>query len=151
MNRSLARVAPPGPEFLVGVGVASWVDRRTGSLPCLLVTGRTRDSALGLRGMALGLWLAPVVARRVPVGRGRLLRRGDVIALDYGHDSCLLHVPTPGPVWLSRAAALGAVRVTVGLDPLRLGADREEVGTYMGHLMDTGRAFTGICVATGSA
>lgn len=140
---------PPGAEFLGGIGVSSWVEPRGGQYPCLLVTGQAPEAERGLRVVARRMLLAPVAARPVRVGLGRLYLCGGVVAVDYGHPDCLLRVPRPGPWWLSRAAALGAVRVTVGLDPLRAGAGRDEVGAYLERVSRSGRGFVGVCATVG--
>ncbi|MCH0539092.1 hypothetical protein I3F58_05880 [Streptomyces sp. MUM 203J] len=148
MNSPYTLALPPGPEALDGIGATSWIDHRAGGLACLLLTSENSTSESALRGMALGLGLAGIVVRPVPVAaHGRVLMRGKMADLDYGHDSCLLQVPTSDPLWLARASTLGAVRVTVGLDPLTPGADREAVGAYLRRAREKGHAFSGVCVA----
>ncbi|MEV0279931.1 hypothetical protein AB0I22_26560 [Streptomyces sp. NPDC050610] len=159
-----AEAAPvPGPGFVAGLVVSSWLDASptgdsdptTGDVAWLLIahppprrhveTFRTIEA--GLRALVAGMGLLPA-AERVPGIGDRLMIRGPVVALDYGHDEYLLRLPAPGREWRDRVGRGGQVCVAVVLDPLRPATERETereaVNAHLRRSAAAGRAFMGV-------
>ncbi|MCB5912274.1 hypothetical protein [Streptomyces pinistramenti] len=142
----------PGPAFLGGCAVSTWLDtaspadpvgallighvplRRRGESPAAVETA--------LLGMADAMALRPAAEPLTGIG-ARLLVHGAVTALDYGHPVHALRLPSPGPIWRDHVVRGGPVCVTVGLDPLPPGAGPDAVDAYLHRTVATGRAYRG--------
>ncbi|MFJ1915017.1 hypothetical protein ACIOGX_24165 [Streptomyces sp. NPDC088147] len=83
------------------------------------------------------------VVESVPYVGERLLIRGPIIALDYGHPDCLLRLPDPGHRWRAHLTRGGMTYITLGLDAMPLGASRDAIDTYMRRSAVAGRALVG--------
>ncbi|MEV7996539.1 hypothetical protein AB0O67_33030 [Streptomyces sp. NPDC086077] len=144
--------AVPGPGFAAGCTVSTWV--RAGGLapPIAYVLighapprrpGETAETvAAGLMGMVDAMRLRPA-AERVPIVGPRLLLRGPLVALDYGHPRFLMRLPGVGANWRRHVTAGGHACVTVGLDPIPPGAGPDAVEQYLERVVATNRAYMG--------
>ncbi|MFE7114432.1 hypothetical protein ACFU99_03290 [Streptomyces sp. NPDC057654] len=141
----------PGPGFAAGVTVSSWLDASpAGDIAWLLIghppprrpveTARTIEA--GLRALAAGMRLLPA-AERVPDVGDRLMIRGPVVALDYGHGEYLLRLPAPGREWRERVKRGGQVCVTVVLDPLGPATGQGDVDALLRRSAPIGRVLIG--------
>jgi len=131
--------AVPGPGFVAGTVVTTWLDATSaGPVAWLLVghpgprrPGETTDSiGTALLGMVDALQLSPAT-ERVPFIGDRLILRGRITALDYGHPEYVLRVPAPGDRWREHVARGGNVCVVIGLDPIPPGAAQDGVDAYL--------------------
>ncbi|MFE1203438.1 hypothetical protein ACFW5V_17275 [Streptomyces sp. NPDC058762] len=144
--------AVPGPGFTAGCTVSTWL--HAGALApriaYVLVAhaparrpGESADSIeAGLMGMVDSMRLRPA-AERVPIVGPRLLMRGPHVALDYGHPTYVMRLPTPGAEWRQHVAAGGLVCLTVGLDPVPPGAGPDAVEAYLDRTVAAHRAYMG--------
>ncbi|MFG2224833.1 hypothetical protein [Streptomyces sp. NPDC048644] len=143
----------PGPAFLAGCAVSTWLDTTphaepVGALLIGHVPGRRRGETpaaveTALLGMADAMALRPA-AEPLPGIGARLLMNGSLVALDYGHPAHALRLPRPEPGWLDHVARGGPVHLTVGLDPLPPGAGPDAIEAYLHRIVATGRAHRGV-------
>ena len=142
----------PGPGFVAGCAVVSWLDVHSvaGPIAYLLIghlpprrPGETAESIeSGLLGMVDAMRLRPA-AERVPAIGPRLVMRGPYVALDYGHPSYFMRIPTPPAEWRAHLAHGGAACLTIGLDPIAPGLGPDAFGAYISRIAATGRAYMG--------
>ncbi|MFG2226042.1 hypothetical protein [Streptomyces sp. NPDC048644] len=143
----------PGPAFLAGVAVSTWLDTASPADPVgALLIGHVHPQLGGhtvaaietaLLGLAEAMTLRPVTEPMPDIGT-RVLMRGPMVALDYGHPAYTLRLPSPGPGWQAHVAAGGPVCLTLGLDPLPPGAGPDSIGAYLHRTAATGRAYRGM-------
>ncbi|MEK9521473.1 hypothetical protein MIU24_19065 [Streptomyces venezuelae] len=144
--------AVPGPGFAAGCSVITWVDEGPFEhrIAYILIghvpprrTGETAESVeAGLMGMVDGMGLRPA-ADRVPIIGARVILRGPLAALDYGHPEVLLRLPSTGTEWRAHVDRGDPVCVTIGLDPIPPGAGPDAIRTYLDRITVTGRAYMG--------
>ncbi|MEU0033157.1 hypothetical protein [Streptomyces sp. NPDC006333] len=152
MTTEVSFRAVPGPGFVAGCQVATWL--AAGALDAAVAytlighapprrPGETAESvAAGLMGMVDGMGLRPAV-ERVPIAGARLIMRGPFVALDYGHPEFVMRLPATGSAWRRHVAAGGPVCLTVGLDPIPPGAGPDAVEAYLARVAATNRAYMG--------
>ncbi|MFI7102855.1 hypothetical protein ACIBK8_26270 [Streptomyces sp. NPDC050161] len=143
----------PGPAFLSGCAVSTWLDTASPGDPvgALLIghVPRPRRAetpatvGAALLGMADAMALRPAAEPLSGVD-ARLLVNGSLVALDYGHPVHALRLPSPGPGWREHVAGGGPVCVTVGLDPLPPGAGPDAIEAYLQRIVATGCAYRGM-------
>ncbi|MEX3100338.1 ATP-binding protein [Streptomyces sp. ST1015] len=128
------QVSVPGVEFVAGLSVLTWLDfTPAGVTPWLLIghpppyrPNETAESVEGgLRAIGAGLRLRPAAERVRDVG-DRLRLGGRTVALDYGHDHCLLRVPDADEKWRTHVAQGTRVCLAVCLDALPVGIGIED-------------------------
>ncbi|MCL7375990.1 hypothetical protein [Streptomyces sp. 35G-GA-8] len=95
-----------------------------------------------MRSIAAVMGLRRVI-ESVPYVGERLLIRGPITALDYGHPDCLLRLPAPGPRWRAHLTRGGLACITIGLDSVPLGASQDAIDTYIRRSATAGRALVG--------
>ncbi|MFE4910430.1 hypothetical protein ACFRCX_02535 [Streptomyces sp. NPDC056652] len=141
----------PGAGFVAGCVVSTWLDvTPAGPVAWLLLghppprrPGETAGNVeAGLRSVAAAMGLRRAVGT-VPYVGERLLIRGPITALDYGHHDCLLRLPDPGPRWRAHLTGGGLACITLGLDSMPLGASRDAIGMYIRRSASAGRALVG--------
>lgn len=141
----------PGPGFVATTAVMTWLEPTSaGPVAWLLIghcgprrPGETPQSIeAGLSSMADALCLSPVAERVLAIGN-RLILRGRVTALDYGHPDYLLRVPSPGERWREHVARGGNALVVIGLDPIPPAAAQDAIDAYLRHVATTDRARLG--------
>ncbi|WP_328361349.1 hypothetical protein OG800_26350 [Streptomyces sp. NBC_00445] len=144
--------AVPGPGFVAGCTVSTWVHE--GALAATIAyvlighapprrPGETAESVeVGLMGMVDAMRLRPA-AERVPIVGARLIMRGPYVALDYGHPAYFMRLPATGANWRKHVAAGGAACLTIGLDPVPPGAGPDAVEAYLARVVATNRAYMG--------
>ncbi|MFE5395751.1 hypothetical protein ACFQ9U_14430 [Streptomyces sp. NPDC056568] len=153
MTTELSFRAVPGPGFVAGCAVSTWVDGGALDGPAIayLLIGhapprRANETAesveAGLMGMVDAMGLRPA-AERVPIVGARLTLRGPLVALDYGHPAFSMRLPTPEPGWRRHVAAGGPVCLTIGLDPIPPGAGPDAVADYVERTVGANRAYMG--------
>ncbi|MEV5673527.1 MULTISPECIES: hypothetical protein [Streptomyces] len=151
--------AIPGPGFVATLLVSSWLDTVRGAgeaVPWLLLghagprrNGETLETVEdGLLGMVAAMRLSPA-AERVPAIGARLLIGGRLTALDYGHPTCVLRIPSPGAEWREAVARGAQACVTLLLDPLPPGAGPDAIGAIIDRCTASGRVFMGATTARG--
>lgn len=149
--------AIPGPGFVSGLLVSSWIDtmRDADSVVPWLLIGHAGPRRLvesvesvedGLLGMVAAMRLRPA-AERVPSVGARLLIGGRLTGLDYGHPTCVLRVPLPSARWRELIARGGQACVTIALDPLPPGAGPDALEAILERCIANGRAFMGAASA----
>ncbi|MFD4371482.1 hypothetical protein ACFWPY_07805 [Streptomyces sp. NPDC058527] len=148
--------AVPGPGFAAGCSVITWVDEGLFEVRIAYIlighvpprrTGETAESVEdGLMGLVDGMALRPA-AERVPILGARVVLRGPLVALDYGHPEYLLRLPNTGAEWRAHVGRGGPVCVTVGLDPIPPGAGPDAISSYLDRVTATGRAYMGATTA----
>lgn len=144
--------AVPGPGFVAGCTVTTWLDDTSpaGPVAYLLIghapARRANETAasieLGLLGMVDAMRLRPA-AERVPAVGDRLVMRGPYVALDYGHPKFFMRIPSPGADWRAHLTYGGQACVTIGLDPIPPGAGPDAIGAYLDRVAATNRAYMG--------
>lgn len=145
--------AVPGPGFVVGCTVSTWVHAAgplavpvayvlIGHAPPRRANETAESVEVGLMGMVDAMRLQPA-AERVPIVGARLILRGPYVALDYGHPAYTMRLPTPGEQWRAHVNAGGQVCLTIGLDPIPPGAGPDAVEDYLARICATGRAYMG--------
>ncbi|MFM9445295.1 ATP-binding protein [Streptomyces acidiscabies] len=145
------KVTAPGAGFVAGLAVLTWLDfTPAGVTPWLLIghpppyrpTETAESVEEGLRAIAVGLRLRPA-AERVPDIGDRLRLGGRTVALDYGHDHCLLHVPDADEKWRAHVAQGSRVRLAVCLDALPVGIGIEDAARLVQRAGAEGRVLVG--------
>ncbi|MGW5096214.1 hypothetical protein ACWEQU_12865 [Streptomyces nodosus] len=152
MTTKVSFRAVPGPGFAAGCSVSTWVHVGALAPPVAYVlighapprrAGETAESVeAGLMGMVDAMNLRPA-AERVPIVGARLLIRGPFVALDYGHPTFVMRLPTPGDAWHRHVTAGRPACVTIGLDPVPPGAGPDMVEQYLERVVATHRAYMG--------
>ncbi|MEU3031366.1 hypothetical protein ACPCBC_15295 [Streptomyces incarnatus] len=138
--------AVPGADFLAGCIVSTWLDM----VAFLLIghappryPGETADSIeVGLMGMVDAMGLRPAF-ETVPVVGLRIVMRGPYVALDYGHPTVFMQVPTGGDAWRSHLNRGGPALLVVALDPIPPGAGPDALANYLDRVASTRRAYAG--------
>ncbi|WP_406334381.1 hypothetical protein OG814_11910 [Streptomyces zaomyceticus] len=143
--------AVPGPGFVAGCSVTTWVAEGFFSrIAYVLIghapprrAGETAESLReGLMGMVDAMRLRPA-AERVPIVGARLLVRGPLVALDYGHPQYVMRLPGTGEEWRAHVVKGGPVCLTVGLDSVPPGAGPDAIAAYLDRVAATGHAYMG--------
>ncbi|KOT88920.1 hypothetical protein ADK86_31020 [Streptomyces sp. NRRL F-5755] len=142
----------PGPAFVAGVVVSTWLDAAppAGLVAWMLIAHppprrpgesveRIETSLLGMAG-GLGLCAA---SGRVPDIGDRLTVRGPHLVLDYGHPDFCLRVPRPTVRWIEYALGGGQVCLVLGLDAIGPGAGPEAIDRYLHRVTARDRALVG--------
>ncbi|MFF2922713.1 hypothetical protein ACFVTP_09970 [Streptomyces celluloflavus] len=152
--------AVPGPNFIAGCTVSTWLHASASTagaaVAYVLIShapprsmGETAESVeTGLLGMVDAMRLRPA-AERVPIVGARLILRGPVVVLDYGHPACTMQLPATGDEWRAHVSAGGQVCVAIGLDPIPPGAGPDAVEAYLARVLATGRAYMGATTIRG--
>ncbi|WP_075738519.1 ATP-binding protein [Streptomyces acidiscabies] len=131
----------PGPDFIAGLTVLTWLDfAPAGTTPWLLIghppphhpTETTESIANGLRALGTALQLRPTTERVPDIGN-RLRLGGRTVALDYGHDHYLLHVPDADEKWRTHIAQGNRVHLAVYLDALSVRIGIEDAARLIQH------------------
>ncbi|MFF2651640.1 hypothetical protein [Streptomyces sp. NPDC058045] len=144
--------AVPGPEFVPGCTVRTWLDvTPVGPMAHILIghrpPRRPRETAKGieasLMGMVDGMRLRPSAERLSSVG-AHLLIRSPHVALDYGHPQYLMGLAATTPEWRSHIASGWPTCVTIGLDPIPPGAGPDALDQYVERILATNRAHMGV-------
>ncbi|WP_328385096.1 hypothetical protein OHS81_13925 [Streptomyces sp. NBC_00400] len=149
--------AIPGPGFIARVVVSTWIDwvrNVEDAVPWLLIGHpsarplvETRETVEdSLLGMADAMELSPP-NELVPDIGDRLLIGGRITALDYGHPMFVLEVPKPSAQWRALVARGGHTCVTLCLDPISAGANRDAVEACLSRSIANGRALMGAASA----
>ncbi|MEU0719035.1 hypothetical protein ABZ498_17880 [Streptomyces lavendulocolor] len=151
-DNALTIRAVPGPGFVAGCTVSTWLHRGALAVPVAYVlighapprraTETAESVEVGLLGMVDAMRLRPA-AERVPIVGARLIMRGPYVALDYGHPAYFMRLRDPGAQWRAHVRAGGHVCLTIGLDPIPPGAGPDAVGAYLDRVVATGRAYMG--------
>lgn len=145
--------AVPGPAFIAGSSVSTWVQADAAASIAYVLIGhappqRPEETAEtikdGLLGMveAMNLHPAAPAAEWGPYIGARLIPRGPYVALDYGHPKYLMRL-SPDAEWFTLLAAGELVRVVIGLDPIPPGAGPEGIERWLVRVVATGRAHVG--------
>ncbi|MFH9295606.1 hypothetical protein [Streptomyces sp. NPDC017520] len=146
--------AVPGPGFVAGCTVSTWLDPGNSLAPAVayILIGHAPPRRLnetvetvedGLMGMVDAMRLRPA-AERVPSIGARIILRGRFALLDYGHPAFTLRLPPTGAEWRAHVVAGGPVCLTVGLDPIPPGLGPDAVDAYLARVcVTTGRAYMG--------
>ncbi|MFJ7337895.1 hypothetical protein ACIQUU_32190 [Streptomyces sp. NPDC101116] len=144
--------AVPGPGFVAGCTVSTWLHRGALAEPVAHVLighappRRPDENALsvelGLLGMVEAMRLRPA-AERVPHVGNRLITRGPYVALDYGHPTFVMRLPAPGQEWCAHVNAGRPVCLTIALDPIPPGAGPDAVEAHLERVVAIGRAYMG--------
>ncbi|MEU5745697.1 hypothetical protein ABZ804_09140 [Streptomyces sp. NPDC047726] len=154
-ENALSFRAVPGPGFVAGCTVSTWVCPANlrawspaigylliGHAPPRRATETAETIEAGLMGMVDGMALRPA-AERVPFVGDRLVMRGAYVALDYGHPQWMLRMPQTGAEWRAHVGAGGQVCLVVVLDPLPPGAGQDAIEAHLDRVAATGDAFMG--------
>ncbi|KAA6214786.1 hypothetical protein CP973_37760 [Streptomyces albofaciens JCM 4342] len=142
----------PGPGFVAGLVVSTWLDTVSpvGAVAWLLIAhppphrpGETVERVEScLLGMADGLGLRAAAGRVPDIGE-RLSVRGPHLVLDYGHRDFCLRVPRPSARWTEHALGGGHVCLVLGLDPIGSGKGPDVIEPYLRRATAHDRAFIG--------
>ncbi|MFF2651714.1 hypothetical protein [Streptomyces sp. NPDC058045] len=144
--------AVPGPGFVAGCTVRTWLDTTpAGPLAHLLIghrpPRRPEETAegieAGLMGMVDGMRLRPATERPSTIG-AHLLIRSPYAALDYGHPRYLMRLAATPTEWRLRIVSGWPTCVTIGLDPIPPGAGPDMLDQYVERVLATNRAHMGL-------
>ncbi|MFE4057386.1 hypothetical protein ACFXP3_14000 [Streptomyces sp. NPDC059096] len=151
--------AVPGPGFAAGCTVSTWFSLRGKSaVVAYILIGHpaprrisetVEEIETSLMGMVSAMGLRPA-AERVPAIGDRLIVRGRVVGLDYGHPSFCMRLPDTGDQWRKHVAAGWPTCLTIGLDPIPSGLDSAAVDLYLDRVIAGGRAYMGATAVRGS-
>ncbi|MFB6846191.1 hypothetical protein ACFCXS_15200 [Streptomyces sp. NPDC056373] len=151
-DNNLTFRAVPGPGFVAGCTVSTWLHRGALAEPIAHVLighappRRPHEDALsvelGLLGMVDAMRLRPA-AERVPYVGARLIMRGPYVALDYGHPKFVMRLPAPGQEWRAHVNTGGQVCLTIVLDSIPPGAGPDAIDAHLERVVAIGRAYMG--------
>lgn len=134
--------AVPGADFVAGCTVSTWLDMVAFLLighPPPQRPGETAESIeVGLMGMVDAMGLRPAV-ETVPAVGLRIVMRGPYAALDYGHPTVFMQVPTVGDAWRSHLNRGGPALLVIALDPIPPGAGPDALANYLDRVASTRR------------
>jgi len=146
---------PPGPGFVSGTAAATGVYSADAyTLAQLLIThpGPRRDHETtdsiesGMRQLAASLDLGPGNVPPPVIG-SRIILQPEVTALDYGHDTYVMTIPSPSQDWLKLVRDGAPCRVCLLIAPLSMGADQAETDAHLRACFERGAVVWGTTYA----